>query len=89
MSEHEGFCVPLIEAMYFGLPIISYNAGALSETLADAGVLITEKNFPLIAETINEIMTNHTLRQSLIDAGHNRIKVFSVEEFTATLLTYI
>lgn len=43
MSEHEGFCVPLIEAMWFDIPVLAYNASAVAGTLDDAGVLFTDK----------------------------------------------
>ena len=44
MSEHEGFCVPLIEAMWFGIPILAYKSSAVPETLATAGLLFTAKD---------------------------------------------
>ena len=53
MSEHEGFCVPLIESMYFGIPIIAYNSTAIPYTLEKSGILINKKDYPEIAELIN------------------------------------
>lgn len=53
MSEHEGFCVPLIEAMHFGVPIVAYRAGAIPETLQDAGVIFDVKEHAAIAEALN------------------------------------
>jgi glycosyltransferase involved in cell wall biosynthesis len=50
MSEHEGFCVPLLEAMYHGVPIISYSIPGVAETMGRAGLLVTEKDYPVIAE---------------------------------------
>ena len=43
-SEHEGFCIPLVEAMHYHLPILAYDAGAIAETLNGSGVLYREKN---------------------------------------------
>ena len=43
LSEHEGYCVPLIEAMSFGVPVIAYDAGAVPETLRGGGMLLREK----------------------------------------------
>ena len=50
MSEHEGFCVPLLEAMYHRVPILAYAAAGVPDTLDTAGILIREKDYPLIAE---------------------------------------
>lgn len=43
MSEHEGFCVPLVEAMWFDTPVLAYHSSAVPETLGDAGILFTSK----------------------------------------------
>ena len=42
MSEHEGFCVPIVEAMYFGLPIVALRSTAVTDTLGDGGILLPE-----------------------------------------------
>ena len=42
LSEHEGFCIPLLEAFHFGVPIIARAAGAVGEVVGDAGVLIDD-----------------------------------------------
>lgn len=44
LSEHEGFCVPLIEAMLFKVPIIAYDSCAVGETLGEGGILLKERN---------------------------------------------
>lgn len=82
MSEHEGFCVPLIEAMNFGLPILAYAASAVPDTLGDAGVLVHEKKHPEMAELIYEISVNLELRSKLIAAGKQRIETLSYEAFS-------
>lgn len=79
MSEHEGFCVPLIEAIYSGIPIMAYNSSAVPETLGDAGVLIKEKRFPEIAELARYILENGELRNKLIENQKKRLQIFSTE----------
>jgi glycosyltransferase involved in cell wall biosynthesis len=51
LSEHEGFGVPLQEAMLFGLPVIAYDAGAVRETLRGGGLLLQDKTPELVAES--------------------------------------
>lgn len=57
-SEHEGFCVPLVEAMALGVPIIAYASSAISETVADAGIVWEERNPYLLAETLDRVLKN-------------------------------
>lgn len=63
MSEHEGFGVPIQEAMHFRLPILALNAGAISETLHTGGLLINEKNYKYIAALANILYKNDELRK--------------------------
>lgn len=77
MSEHEGFCVPLVESMFFNLPIVAYKASAVPETLGDAGLLFEQKKFPEIAEAVMETLENETLRNHLIEKGKRRMQAFT------------
>jgi glycosyltransferase involved in cell wall biosynthesis len=76
-SEHEGFCVPLLEAMSFSIPIVGYAAAAVPETVGAAG-LLTETRDPLVwAALLDEAVRSETTRGALIDAGHRRLEEFS------------
>lgn len=77
MSEHEGFCVPLIESMYFGIPIIAYSAAAVPYTLGGSGILVYEKDFPKIAELIDIVLCN---RQKIVEGQYKRLEEFSSEK---------
>jgi glycosyltransferase involved in cell wall biosynthesis len=79
MSEHEGFGVPLLEAMHFNVPVIAYKAGAIPETLGGAGVLVTEKRFPEIAEFIHFVLTDDKLRGQLLRRQRERLQAFAPE----------
>lgn len=73
LSEHEGYCVPLVEAMGFDLPIVARDCGAVGETLGGAGVLLPPEPDPLLAaEAMAEVLTNDALRQELITLGRAR-----------------
>jgi glycosyltransferase involved in cell wall biosynthesis len=79
MSEHEGFCVPLVEAMHHGVPVIAYAAGAVPETLGDAGALVVRKDFPEIAELAAVVVEDQKLRTSMIAAGRESARRFLPE----------
>lgn len=68
LSDHEGFCVPLIEAMDAALPIVAFAAGAVPETVGGAALLIDDKRPSIVAEAVREMMGNPALARSA-DAG--------------------
>ncbi len=73
MSEHEGFCIPLMECMAFDLPIIAYRAAAVPETLDGAGVLTDRKDYPALAEMIEHMVRDLPLRRSIIARQRQRL----------------
>ena len=77
MSEHEGFCVPLLEAMHHDLPIVAYASSAVPETLGGAEVLIARKGYPVIAEVVHEVVCNSALRGRLIASQRARLPAFA------------
>lgn len=79
MSEHEGFSVPLIESMHFGIPIIAYNSTAVPYTMGGAGILVNRKCYPEIAEMINLVVTDEKLRERIVTKQNIRLKDFSYE----------
>jgi glycosyltransferase involved in cell wall biosynthesis len=83
MSEHEGFCLPLIEAMHFGLPVVAFAAGAVPDTLGSGGVLVREKKHAEIGQLIADIAAPGELREHLIKNGRERVGYFSFERFAA------
>jgi glycosyltransferase involved in cell wall biosynthesis len=76
MSEHEGFCAPLVEAMHFGVPVIAYASTAVSETAGGAAVLVGEKRFPEIAELAALLCEDEPLRARIVAAGRERARAF-------------
>ena len=79
LSEHEGFCVPLLEAMHHGLPIVALAAAAVPETLGDAGVLLPGKDPALVAAAVNRVTTDAALRAALVEAGVARLDRFTLD----------
>jgi len=81
MSEHEGFCLPVIEAMHFGLPVIAYDGSALTDTVGRGGIFVKEKRHPEIAELINNIATNQEFRSVLVAKGKERVSELLFDGF--------
>jgi L-malate glycosyltransferase len=77
-SEHEGFCVPLAEAMGHGLPIVAYGVTAVPETVGGAGLLLDDKSPGLFAAAVSRVLTDAALAQSLAAAGRARAAAFDL-----------
>jgi glycosyltransferase involved in cell wall biosynthesis len=80
LSEHEGFCVPLLESMFFNLPIVAYLNGGVAETLGGAGVGIARKDYEEIAEVMAMILENKGFRESLVLGQRERLEALSLEK---------
>jgi glycosyltransferase involved in cell wall biosynthesis len=88
-SEHEGFCVPLLEAMHHRVPIVAYSATAVPETLGDAGLLLDVKDAFTVAEAVHRVVTEPDLREQLVAAGTERLREFSLDRSRRKLLDAI
>jgi len=77
LSEHEGFCAPLIEAMATGVPILAYAAAAVPETLGGAGVQFAPKDLEMAAELLGALAFDDELRAGVIAGQHQRLAHFS------------
>ncbi|MFQ6081742.1 MAG: glycosyltransferase family 4 protein [Candidatus Aminicenantia bacterium] len=89
LSEHEGFCLPLIESMIFDLPIIAYNSTAVPYTLGRAGILIKTKEIAYIAELINILVKNSHFQEKIITNQRKRLKEFKNQDLRGILIKYI
>ncbi len=76
MSEHEGFGKPLIESMYFNLPVLAYASSAVPYTLGEAGVLFHEKHYEALAELVDILIQDHDLRTSVIHGQKQRLQQY-------------
>lgn len=86
-SEHEGFCVPLVEAMALKIPIVAYASSAIPETVGPAGLVWEERNPSLLAESVDSIMTDKSLSKSLSAEGRCRYEQrFTNERIEAEFL---
>src|SRR4029079_5030446 len=77
LSEHEGFCVPLVEAMAADVPVLAYGAGAVPETLGGAGVLFEPKDLELAAEMLGMLVYDRPVRDRVIQGQRRRLADFA------------
>ena len=80
MSEHEGFCVPLIEAMWFDVPVLAFKSTAVPETLKTAGILFKSKeDLKAVAALAKLMVHDKPLRKMVIEAQRKRRSDFLPE----------
>ncbi len=85
LSDHEGFCIPLLEAMAHDVPVVAFAAGAVPETLAGAGVLLRDKRFDLIAETLGRVAEDEPLRRAILQGQRERMARYERQDLGANL----
>src|SRR5439155_25987573 len=76
LSEHEGFGVPLVEAMAFDLPVVAYSSAAIADTLGGAGILIADKEPATILEALRRLDADPSYRRDVIRAQRARLQRF-------------
>ena len=85
LSEHEGFCVPLVEAMAADVPVLAFGAGAVPETLGGAGVLFSPKDLELAAEMTGTLVYDRAVRAGVIEGQRKRLADFAPARIEARL----
>jgi glycosyltransferase involved in cell wall biosynthesis len=84
LSRHEGFCVPLLEAMAWDLPVVARAAAAVPETLGAAGVLVPDPaTAATVAAAVARVLSDAGLRDGLVARGRRRVETFSLERSRA------
>ena len=89
MSEHEGFGVPLVEAMRLRVPVLAYATTAVADTLGDAGVRFTDKPFDVMAEAAYRLATDQALRAAVLAGQDRRVRDFAPASVLARLRAYV
>jgi len=86
LSEHEGFCIPLLEAFHHGVPVVARDAGAVGEVVGDAGVLLgPDDGVATVAEVLSIVCRDQELRAELQARGRRRLAVYSPEATAAQM----
>ena len=78
LSNHEGFCVPLLESMYHRLPIVAYANTAVPETVRGAGLVLPDKEPVRVAAAIDRVIRDDQLRAVLARAAAERVEAFAL-----------
>ena len=73
LSDHEGFCVPLLEAMLHRLPVVAYGSSAVPETLGGAGLCLRDKDPITVAHAVRRVVSDDELRATMVERGTQRL----------------
>jgi glycosyltransferase involved in cell wall biosynthesis len=86
LSEHEGFCIPLVEALHFGVPVIARDAGAVGEVIAGAGVLLSGADgSAVVSELLSIVMADGELRAELTRRAEERLARYDASVTAAAM----
>jgi glycosyltransferase involved in cell wall biosynthesis len=85
LSDHEGFCVPLLEAMHHEVPVVAYGAAAVPETVGSAALLLDDKSPLVVAAAVDRVLRDGALRRALVAAGRSRLEDFALDRTSARL----
>ncbi len=85
MSEHEGFCIPLLESMAYDVPVVACADAAVPETMDQAGILLSERRCDLAAEALHRVITDEQLRAGVLATQRARLSRYRQRDLPAEL----
>jgi glycosyltransferase involved in cell wall biosynthesis len=88
-SEHEGFCVPIVESFYMQVPVLAYAATAVPATMDGAGVLYHDKDPAHVAALIDAVVSNCQLQESIVSGQLEAVRRLQATDFAGTLLGFV
>jgi glycosyltransferase involved in cell wall biosynthesis len=88
-SEHEGFCVPLVESFYKQVPVLAYAAAAVPSTMDGAGVLYDDKDPVHVASLMDAVISNVDLQESIVEGQLAAVDRLRSRDFAGTLLGFV
>jgi glycosyltransferase involved in cell wall biosynthesis len=89
MSEHEGFCLPLLESCFFQVPVVAYDAAAVAETLEGAGILCRDKDPARVAGLVEQVLESEPLRKQLRARAAAKIENYRRQADPGILLEWL
>jgi len=88
-SEHEGFCVPLIESFYKQVPVLAYAATAVPATMDGGGVLYDAKDPFEVARVMQAMLDNPDIEDAVVASQDAALDRLRQKDFAGTLLRYV
>ncbi len=79
-SDHEGFCVPIVEAMSYGVPVLAYAAAAVPETMGESGIIVHDWDVVRVAELIHLVIRDQALREKVVASQYLNLQRFTDEQ---------
>jgi len=89
LSEHEGFCAPVVESFHLGIPVVAFDAGAVGETMNGGGVLVKEKDLLRVAAVCHEILSDPPLKSRLLAGQRRALEKYQRQRTGEILLSYL
>ncbi len=89
LSEHEGFCAPLVECFHLGIPVLAYDAGAVGETLNGGGLLLRQKDPLPTAALCHEILSRPRLKDALLAGQRRALEKYRRQRTGGVLLDFL
>jgi glycosyltransferase involved in cell wall biosynthesis len=88
LSEHEGFCIPLLEAMWHRVPIVAVASSAIPETVAGGGIVLPmprnqQPSSEVVAAAVHRVLTDGHVHDELVRAGVDRVADFALDKTSA------
>lgn len=88
-SEHEGFCVPIVEAFYMQVPVLAYAATAVPATMDGGGILFDDKDPGYVAALMDAVLSDAALRDGILDRQDAAVDRLRARDFDGTLLGFV
>jgi L-malate glycosyltransferase len=88
-SEHEGFCVPLVESFYKQVPVLAYAATAVPATMDGAGVLYEDQDPVYVAGLMDAILSDFSLQDRIVSGQLEAVQRLQSKDFAGTLLEFV
>jgi glycosyltransferase involved in cell wall biosynthesis len=89
LSEHEGFCIPLLEAFHFGVPVVARPSGGIPEVAGDAALLAEDRDLAVLAELVALAVEDGSLAAALRERGRERLPAYAPERTEAAMRAFI
>ncbi|QTI81135.1 glycosyltransferase (plasmid) [Roseomonas marmotae] len=89
LSEHEGFCIPLLEASLHRIPVLAYDAGAVRETLGQGGLILQSKDPDTVSAAISAVLDEPLLRRRIVEAQWRNLARFERPQLLRGLADFL